>query len=390
MYDLIVVGLGASGLFALANTDKKLNALGIEQNKIAGRKLNITGGGRCNLTKKQDIKDFANSYTDPSFVRPIIHGFNNEKLIEYFESRGLNTMVDRNKVIPKSQNAKDVTQFFLSEIERKGHKIHFEEEIIDIKLEDECIKVMSKASTYECKNLIFACGGATYVETGSNGKLMKKIFDISPLEPGISPLLVEERFFDNLKGVSHNVSVKYGKRKFTGNILFTGSYLSGPVILDLSNYIEGGERFQVDFLPEISLGDLEQMIRERVQSDAKKLVRTALLEFLDIPERLLRTIINELNLTEVKLADLKNTDLKRLLESLKSFRFTVKDKYPLEKAVVSKGGVKVEDIDKKTMSLKTDKRIKVVGEALEPVGNCGGYNLQFAFSTAYRAVNNLC
>ncbi len=389
MYDLIVVGLGASGLFALANTDKKLNALGIEQNKIAGRKLNITGGGRCNLTKKQDIKDFVNAYTDPSFVRPIIHGFNNEKLIEYFESRGLNTIVDGNKVIPKSQNAKDVTQFFLSEIERRGHRMHFDEEIIDIKAEEECIKVMSKASTYECKNLIFACGGASYVETGSNGRLMKKLFDISPLEPGISPLYVEEKVFDELKGVSHDVTVKYGKKVFSGSLLFTGSYLSGPVILDLSNYIEVGESFQVDFLPEISISDLENMIRERVQKDSKKQLKTALVDLLTMPESIVRRIIDDLNLTEVRLADLKNRDLNQVLQSMKSFTFTVKGKYPLEKAIVSKGGVKAEDIDKKTMSLKSDKRIKVVGEALEPVGNCGGYNLQFAFSSAYRAVNNL-
>ncbi len=386
MYDLIVVGLGASGLFALANADKKLNVLGIEKNKIAGRKLNITGGGRCNITKVGDIKDFVNSYTDPSFVRPIIHAFNNEKLIEYFESRGLNTMVDGERVIPKSENAKDVTQFFLKEIEKRGHKLHFEEEIIDIKADDESIKVISKASEYECKKLIFACGGATYVETGSDGKLMKKIFDISPLEPALSPMYIEESSFDSLKGVTTNVKLNYGKMSFKGNILFTGSYLSGPVIMDISNYIQLGEKFTLDFIPKKTIDELKLEIKEKAKTDAKKLLKTVLLEISDMPESLLKLIINEVNLENVKLADLKSKDLNLLIEKLKKYTLTLKEKFPLEKAIVSKGGVKVEDIDNKTMALKKDNRIMVVGEAIELVGNCGGYNLQFAFSSAHRAI----
>ncbi len=386
MYDLIVVGLGASGLFALANADKNLKVLGIEQNEIPGRKLNITGGGRCNLTKTGDIKSFVDSYTHPSFVRPILNAFNNDKLIEYFESRGFNTKVDGTKVIPKSERAKDVTDFFIKEIERKGHKLHFEEEIIDIIADEDSIKVVSKASKYECKNLIFACGGATYIETGSNGKLMRKLFDISQLESGLSPLYVEEESFNGLKGVSANVRLKYKKKDFVGSMLFTGTYLTGPVILDVSNYIEEGETFTLDFIPEKNIDVLKSEIKEKAKTDGKKLLKTVLSEMSSMPESLLKTLVKENDLEETKLADLKSSDLNHLIESLKNYNLTLKSKFPLEKAIVSKGGIRIEDIDNKTMALKKDSRIKVVGEAIELVGNCGGYNLQFAFSSAHRAI----
>ncbi len=389
---MVVVGLGASGLFAMANLDKNLKVLGIEKNKEAGRKLNITGGGRCNITKAGDIKDFVDCYTEPAFVRPVIYGFNNQQLIQYLESRGLPTKSENGKIIPRSEKATDVTEFFLKEIEKKGHALHFEEEIIDIVSKEDCVEVVSKASRYSCQKLLFACGGASYPQTGSDAKLLKtlyqnKMFDMTPFTSGLSALYIAEKTFEELQGVSTRVEIKYHEKVFCSDMLFAGAFLSGPVIKDLSNFVVLGDAFIIDFLPEIKEEELRKMVKEAVKNQPKKLMQNVILDQLKIPERLLKIIVKSAGLSEVKSAELKTTELNSLINSLKRYSSTVEKKFPLEKSAASKGGVKCEEVDNKTMALKSDDKIFILGDANELVGNCGGYNLQFAFSSAYRAIS---
>lgn len=389
MYDVIVVGLGAAGLFAMANLDSQLKVLGIEASSRPGLKLGITGGGRCNLTNTDEIKKLVDSYTNPSFVRPVLHAFNNRKTREYFESRGLPLIEENTKLFPKSQNAKDVISFFLSQIEKRGHRMHFEEEVLDLVSEEGSLTVKSAASAYLCKKLIIACGGATFPQTGSTGRLLKKCFAISPFEPALSSLYIKEDSFSDLQGVSVKAELKYGKKCFTGNLLFAGGMLTGPVVMDLSNYIQEGEAFMANFLPERGREELKATLQAYGANYPKRNLQRALVEHTELPQSLLNLVLMRLGLGETKMAELKAKDLNVLLEHLKAEILHVKAKLPLEKAIVSKGGVKCEDIDNRTMSLKSDPKILVVGEAIELVGACGGYNLQFAFSSAYRAVSHL-
>ncbi len=383
IYDVIVVGMGASGLFALANVDKNKKALGIEAKSKVGLKLGITGGGRCNITNVKDIKNYHNYYTEPSFVRPILNAFNPNKTIEYFESRGFHLMKEGDRVLPKTEKAKDVIDFFLQQIEGKGHKIHLEEEILDFKADTDYITVKSKASSYQCKKLILAVGGASYPQTGSTGKLLKNSFDIAPFQPALSSLQINEDYFKDLHGVSLNVKIKYKKKSFENNLLFAGTMLTGYAIMDLSNYIGINEEFMLDFAPYINREELKENVQEARFSQPKKLVKTVLLECLKLPESFINVLIERSNLKGVHLADLKKKDLNKFIELLKGTSLSVQSKLPLEKAICSLGGVKIQDIDNKTMSLKSDSRICVIGEALEPVGACGGYNLQLAWSTAF-------
>ncbi len=383
LYDVIVVGLGAAGLFALANIDKNKNALGIEAKHKVGLKLGITGGGRCNITNVKNLKNYADNYTHPSFVRPIINAFNPDKTMEYFESRGFNLIKEGYRVLPKTENAKDVIRFFLNQIENKGHKIHLEEEIIDFKAEDDYVVVNSKVSSYKCKKLIISTGGATYNNTGSNGKLVKDCFDISPYKPALSSMHINENYFESLHGVSLNVKIKYNKKVFEDNLLFAKTMLTGYSVMNLSNYIELGESFIIDFAPQIDREEFKTKIKDAVKTAPKKLFKTVCLDVLSLPESFVRVLIDMLELDTVKLADLKSKDLNKFVELLKNMELSVKSKLPLEKAICSLGGVKISDIDNKTMALKSDNRICVIGEALEPVGACGGYNLQFAWSSAF-------
>ncbi len=386
LYDVIVVGLGAAGLFALANVDKNKTALGIEAKHKVGLKLSITGGGRCNITNLKNLKNYPDNYTHPSFVRPIINAFNPDKTIEYFESRGFNLIKEGNKVLPKTENAKDVVNFFLNQIENKGHKIHLEEEVLDFKAEDDYVVVNSKASSYKCKKLIISTGGATYHKTGSTGKLVKNCFDISPYQPALSSMHINQNYFENLHGVSLNVKIKYNKKTFEDNLLFAGTMLTGYSIMNLSNYIDIGEKFIIDFAPDINIYEFKAKIKDAVKTAPKKLFKTVCLDILKLPESFLKVLIDMLNIETTKLADLKSKDLNKFAELLKNMELSVKSKLPLEKAICSLGGVKVSDIDNKTMALKSDHRICVIGEALEPVGECGGFNLQFAWSSAFACI----
>ncbi len=389
IYDVIVVGLGAAGLFAMANLDAKLNVLGIERNRKAGLKLAITGGGRCNLTNDDNLKKLVAAYTDPSFVRPIIYGFNNCKTVQYFEQSGLPLIVQNGRFYPKSQIAQDVVAHFLKQIEKRGHHLQLNETVVDIITTEPTIKLSTNVGSYHCKHLIVATGGATYPQTGSDGKLLQNCFDISAFQAALSPLYIAETLFKGVKGVSLAVAIKYGQRHFSGDLLFGGDLLTGPVIYDLSNYIAAGEQFLVDFAPQISRQAMRQEIKKMAVESPKKSLKNALLTVLNLPQSVVKVLIAERALQDVQLANLKAKDLTALIDTCKALPLTAKAKLPLAKATVSKGGIKTGDIDNKTMCLKKDDRISIVGEAIELVGACGGYSLQFAFSSAYRAVQKL-
>lgn len=386
LYDVIVLGMGASGLFALANIARSFNALGIESNRKAGVKLAITGGGRCNLTNTDEIKKLTASYTHPSFARPILHAFNNFKTMEYFESRGLHLKDEGGRIYPKSETAKDVTEFFLQLIEKKGHKIYYEEEILTLEFESDRVILRSGKNSYECKKLILACGGASYPQTGSTGKLLSRCFDIQPFEAGLSSMEIEENCYRSLQGISLDVSLKYKKKFFRGNLLFAGARLTGPVIMDLSNEIVIGEEFIVDFLPERSREELKGVLERELAAHPKRFLRSIVAELCQLPLSFLNTVLSASSLSEKRAAELQSKELNLLISELKEKSVSVRSKLPLEQAIVSKGGIKCSEIDNKTMCLKDEPKIAVIGEAIELVGACGGYNLQFAFSSAHRAV----
>ncbi len=391
MYDVIVIGLGASGLFALANIDKNIKVLGIDSNKIAGKKLRITGGGRCNLTQTKDVKSLVSSYTHPSFVRPILYGFNNQQLMEYFSSRGFELILEGQRVYPKTQRADSVADFLLNQVFKKGHELRFDEKVLSLDFgenqnKNHNIVVKTSKNEYITKSIIIATGGASYSKTGSDGLLISKYFTIRDFEPALCHMYLKQKYFNQLQGISTRVKIKYADKIFEDEILFAGKFCTGPVIYDLSNYIKYNDDFTIDFMIDISEGELINEIRQVIKAQPKMLVRNAFIDKFNylLPERLIRAIFEMLNLDRCICAEFKKSDFNALIKGCKSCKLSIDKKAPIENATVTIGGIKVDDISNKTMCLKNDDRIMVIGEAIELVGNCGGYNLQFAFSSAVR------
>ncbi len=401
IYDVIIIGMGASGLFAMANISPHINALGIEKNNIAGKKLRITGGGRCNLTRKGSIKEFPNMFTYPSFVRPILNGFNNKQVMDYFISGGLMLSSEGGKVFPKSKNANDVAEFLLTKIKNIGHSIIFGEEVIDVQFTNDvdrlCVKTIN--NRYFCKKIVIASGGASFSYTGSDGRLISKIFDIKPFSSGLCPLYIEKNVFSDLHGVSVTVQLKYRKHIVSGGLLFAKGYITGPAVLDISNWVEANDEFRVDFLPNISAEELRQRLTYAIKKSPKKLVKNIVLQDIcsdnesistvRLPESVVKAAFQGIGLSDCIAAELKKADLYSVIHVLKEYKMKIKYKFILDKAMATKGGVKIEDINNKNMSYKADDRVHIIGEAIEVIGISGGYNLQFAFSSAMRAVKDI-
>ncbi len=391
IYDVVVIGMGASGLFALANIDSDIKAIGLEAGPSAGRKLLLTGGGRCNLTNKDKPKDFVDAFDKASFVRPIIYSFNNKKLIEWFEKRGFALSEEEGKIYPKSKKSESVLNCLLSEIKGKKHDIIYSERVLGISnYGEDLIKIKGSKSEYLTQKVIIAVGGATYPFTGSDGQFLKSNFDIVPFSPAMCPIYISKNPFSELRGVSvKGVSLKYGKSKFYGDILFAGKFLSGPVIMDLSNHISLGEKFTIDFLPEFSREEIKKIFIAALLNHPKKFAKGVLEGSINLPSSLCETLCNLVFDSDTRSANLETKDINRLVENIKTYTCEVSGKGALKNAIVSKGGIAIETIDNLTMSLKIDPRVAVIGEALDVVGHCGGYNLQFAFSSAMRSVSFL-
>ncbi len=389
MFDVIVIGLGAAGLFSLSVLDRGLNVLAIEKNEVAGRKLKITGGGRCNLTKIYDIKSFPNYYTHPSFVRPILNAYSNEKLMDYFVSGGLQLTEEDGKVFPKSEKAQSVIDFFMDKIEHNGHKMNFSEKVLDIEPHPDKLVVLTDKGRHLTRNVIIATGGKAYTPVGSDTSLIEDLFDIERFSSGLSPIYIESTAFRDLSGVSIRVQLKFSDKRILAPMLFAGKYLTGPAIFDASNYLERGDVFRIDFVPEFDEDKLRNLLLSEIVENPKKLVKTIVQSALDLPERFITVLFNELSIRDVKAGDMKKVDLYNLIFHLKNWEFKVRSKFSIDKAYGTVGGVNVAMIDNRTMALKSNESVYVVGEALEPLGQSGGFNLQFAFSSANCSVNNI-
>jgi len=200
VYDLIIVGAGASGLFAGAEADQSIKTLILERNTSPGIKLLVTGSGQCNLTHDGNIKDFVKRYNNPSFVRTILYAFTNDNLIQWFEEKGLKCIKrEDGKIFPASLNAQDVLSVLLDEINKKGHQIKTNEKVQSIKrdLETGIFTVNTDKCRYSCRNLILAGGGKSYPMTGSNGELFEVIkplgIRVTALKPSLTTVKVLNR-----------------------------------------------------------------------------------------------------------------------------------------------------------------------------------------------------
>ena len=396
MSKVIVVGAGPAGIMAALSASKNNEVILIERNNEIGKKLKLTGGGRCNITNNRDIEEFFDKIvTNKKFLYSALYNFTNRDLLDYFSSKGLEYKVEYDeKVFTKSDKADEVIDIFKRELMKNDVRIYYNTKVQDLIIKNETIKgiVTEKGDEILADKVIVTTGGKSYPTTGSDGSmfdiLQKHGHTINNFYPALIPLVTKNGFVKNLQGVAMkeviiSTTIKKKKIQRQGDMIFTHFGISGPGVLKFSSYInkllkDGEVNIKIDFLPYISKEELSKIIR-----GSNKSILNNLKEYL--PQNFIKEILNILNLTEVKVAELKKEDEVKLIEHIKEMTLTVEDTITIKAAMVTSGGVSVKEINSSTMESKKIKNLFFAGEVIDIDAETGGFNLQIAFSTGYLA-----
>lgn len=373
----------------------------IEKNKNLGVKLLTTGGGRCNLTNKiSDPKQMAVKFEQKGkFLISPLYKFGPEEMIAFLEKRGLKTKTEANqRVFPASNKATDVLKILINYL--KEFKVNIKtnakvKKIIKNKNKIEKI-ILENREEIEADKFIFSVGGKSYPQTGSTGDgydwLRALGHTIVSPKPSLTPIVLKEKFIKDLEGLSlKDVEIKLYKNNKKieikrGEAIFTSDGMSGPVILDLSRKISGGnnEIIKIDFIPDLDPSDFEKNILQSFQRGNNKLFKNILLNF--APSKLIPIIINLLKIGPDKKANMiTKEERKSLINLLKNFILEVKELAGYNRAMITSGGPVLTEIDSRTMKSKIVDNLYFAGEILGLNGPTGGYNLQVCWTTGYVA-----
>lgn len=404
-YDVIVIGGGPAGMMAagIAGSRRK-KVLLVERNDKLGKKLFITGKGRCNLTNSAPKDDFiANVTRNPKFLYSSFNNFFNDDLIDFFNKLGLKTKVERGgRVFPLSDKSSDVIKALEKHLYNNNVNVKLNSRAKSVVAEENEIKglELEDGSIINCSSLIIATGGLSYPLTGSTGdgyELAKKLgHHITDLIPSLVPLVVKEEFIKEIQGLSlKNVSVKAicdGKVLFEeiGEMLFTHYGLSGPLILSASFYISEKVNnnkksiIEIDLKPGLSHEELDKRLLRDFDLYNNKYFKNSLDDLL--PKKLIPVIIKLSGIPEDKQVNqISKEERKNIVNLLKALQFEVIGTRPISEAIVTSGGVNIKEVNPKTMESKLIKGLFFAGEILDVDAFTGGYNLQIAFSTGYTA-----
>lgn len=400
---VVVVGAGPSGIMAALEARKNGHDVElVERNAKIGRKLFITGKGRCNLTNQRDIEEFFHEIPrNRNFLYSAFYGFTNLDLMRFFEERGLKLKVERGgRVFPESDRSSDVIDVLYQALKDTGVELRFQTQVTGFHLEEGSIRHLRTARGDITGDwFIVASGGASYMGTGSDGALtamMKELgHRVEPLRPSLIPLVVKESFVKELQGLSlRNVTfslVQGGKRVYTelGELLFTHFGVSGPVVLSSSAYYGGGEcQGIIDLKPGLSEGELDDRIVRDFAKFQNKDFRNALGDLL--PSKLIPVVIAQSGISpDKKCHSITREERRALVNLLKGFAVTVVGTKSLNEAIITRGGVSVKDVDPGTMHSRIVENLSFAGEMLDLDALTGGYNLQIAFSTGVLAGRNV-
>ena len=400
---VIVIGAGAAGLVAAgraAETAEKV--ILIEKNDILGKKLRITGKGRCNITNAADTEDMIAMYpTNGKFLYSALYTFTNNDIISLIESFGVPTKVERGgRIFPVTDKASDVAAA-LSEYALKKNTRLIRARAEDIIIKNGCAAgVMTDKGAVYGGSVIICTGGKSYPGTGSTGDgyafAEKTGHRLVPVKPSLVPVETEEKWTADVMGLSlKNVSLTvYGKgnKKIYedfGEMLFTHFGISGPIVLSASAHMQkrGEYWFSIDLKPALTFEKLDARLVRDLEKHGKKHILNSLGELL--PKALIPVAISLSGIDPHKQAcDITRAERHALAETLKNMRLTFKRFRPIEEAIITSGGVSVKDIDPSTMQSKKIKGLYFAGEVIDIDGYTGGYNLQAAFSTGYLAGMN--
>lgn len=401
-YQVVVIGGGAAGMMAAHIAAKRgRNVCLIEKNPYPGKKILITGKGRCNVTNSAPIEDFiANTAVNANFLYSAFYSFTNDDLINMLESAGLKLKQERGgRVFPVSDKASDVRDTLFNLAKESGAD-YIKGEVKSVKKTGDIFETeIFGGKLITSESVIIATGGVSYPLTGSTGDGYRfaKGFSHKIIEPKASlvPLVTEEKHVYDLMGLSlKNISVslkKNGKEVYSdfGEMLFTHFGLSGPVILSSSSHIRDDAKYtiSIDLKPALDFKTLDNRILRDFEENKNKDFINSLDALL--PKKLIPVVVKLSGIDERQKVNSITREMRHnLVNLLKNLTFTIKEKRPVSEAIITSGGVNVKEIDSSTMESKLCKGLYFAGEVIDVDAYTGGFNLQIAFSTAYLAGMN--
>lgn len=410
MSNVIVVGGGAAGMMAAVFAARNGHQVLIyEKNDRLGRKLFITGKGRCNITNASEIEElFSAVVSNPKFLYSAFYSFTNEQVIDFFETLGVKTKIERgNRVFPVSDHSSDVIGALQRELHRLGVQISLCTEVEKICAENGAIKGVvifgdakkQKRQFVPADAVIVATGGISYPSTGSTGdgfRFAKSCgHKVTELFPALVPMEVKEWYVKELQGLSlRNISIRVtdGKKKLYeefGEMLFTHYGVTGPVILSASSIV--GKRLKekeltlhIDLKPALTEEQLDKRVLREFEANHNRQFKNAVDSL--FPAKL-KPVMTELSgiAEEKKVNEITKEERMQFVRLIKDFKMTLTGLRSYSEAIITKGGVSVKEINPGTMESKIVKNLYFSGEVLDLDAVTGGYNLQIAWSTAYLA-----
>lgn len=399
MKKVIVVGGGAAGLMAAYKASINGNSVVLlEKNQKIGRKIMITGKGRCNVTNNCDMDTLIkNVAVNGRFLYSAFSLFSSQDTIDFFENAGVSLKTERgNRVFPVSDKASDIVDALYSAVKKAGVNI-INKTVCAIKKEENDFKVLCEDGTFYLSDaVVLATGGASYPLTGSTGdgyKFAKALgHTITPLKPSLVPVNVHEGFCTSLAGLSlKNVTLRVfeaGKKKpifcEMGEMLFTHFGVSGPLVLSASSLMrkleEKNYKMYIDLKPALTIEMLDNRIRRDFSENLNKDIINALDKLL--PKSLIPIIVKLSSIDpHIKINQITREQRNELINVIKALPLTVTGFRPIEEAIITSGGINVREIDPSTMESKLIKGLYFAGEIIDVDAYTGGFNLQIAFST---------
>lgn len=411
MSHVIVVGGGAAGMFAAIAAAKNGHQVTLyEKNEKLGKKIFITGKGRCNITNAADMEELFDAVvTNSKFLYSSFYGYTNQNVIDFFEDAGVPVKIERgNRVFPISDHSSDVIRALEREMKKVGVKVCLNTEVKSVEAEKDKFNevVLKDTTTKTADACIVATGGLSYRSTGSTGdgfRFAENVgHKVTQCFPSLVPMETKEPWICELQGLSlRNVEAKIldGKKelyKDFGEMLFTHFGVSGPLIISASSYV--GKKFmdkngqkkeltlEIDLKPALTEEQLDQRVLRDFEENHNRQFKNAITKL--FPTKLIPVMLELGGIDpEKKVNSIEKEERKQFVHLIKHFRMTLTGLRDYPEAIITKGGVNVKEIDPGTMESKLVKGLYFAGEVLDLDALTGGFNLQIAWSTGYAAGN---
>lgn len=387
--DIIIIGAGASGIVTAINAKNENNrVILLEKNDRIGKKLLATGNGRCNYT---NMNLSEKNYSSPDFVKRTLEDFSNEDLINYFRILGLESTLDGNRVYPISLKANSVLNILIYWLEKNGIEVKTKSQVKEIKKTKKGYEVITNEETLRADIVVAAFGGKAMPASGSDGlsfEILKKMgIRVTNIKPALTQLKLDSKYLKHLSGTKVIGRARLLRDEKVidereGEILFTNYGISGPPILDISVNTKEGDVIEVPLINNLKKDSID-MVYNRYYMFPDFSLEEFLMGLVD--KKFIHYIVDSLDMDKNTAMNMISMgDFEKIIGLLLKSRFKVTGNTGFKNAQVTRGGVSLDEVSPENYEAKKYKDLYIIGEALNIDGDCGGYNLHFAFGCGYR------